>query len=539
MEDLTTRVNNLEERLDQQIATLREELTRRFEELVVLVRNNQGGVARNRRQHHAQYVEEEDDVEEHDLYAQQRGGHANGGDMYKIKAEIPTFNGNKSVSDYTEEFLRLQVRYNLSENEDQQVARYINGLNDSIQERLGIQQIWSIDQAQTLSLKAERYIKTKKSYKAASYSCLESISKSSPRQEDGKFIPSKAKSQKHMDRMLARWAAYLERFNHLIVHKSGVTNRVADALSRRASLMVFFEAELPGVDQIKELYENDENFRRIWVKQTKGVPLEENFVVQDRYLFRGSLRDKLIREMHSCNLSGHVGRDKTIANLEARYYWPQLKRDAGKLVQRCPICQTYKGQVQNTGLYMPLPIPSAPWEDLSMDFVLGLPRTRQEHDVVYVIVDKFSKMTHFIPCELKFSSTAHPQTDGQTKVVNKFFGNLIQCICGDKKGQWDLALSLAEFAYNNSRSAMTFGDNYSELFKEVQDVLEASNKKYKQLADKNRRLMSFQVGDQVMVYLRKERLPTGVHGKLWAKEIWLIHYSKEDQRQCLCSRFAK
>ncbi|PHT78482.1 hypothetical protein T459_16534 [Capsicum annuum] len=70
----------------------------------------------------------------------------------------------------------------------------------------------------------------------------------------------------------------------------------------------------------------------------------------------------------------------------------------------------------------------------------------------------------------------------------------------------------------NSRSAMTFGDNYSELFKEVEDVLEASNKKYKQLVDKNRRLMSFQVGDQVMVYLRKERLPTGVHGKLRQKK---------------------
>ncbi|KAF3646328.1 hypothetical protein FXO37_20514 [Capsicum annuum] len=369
-----------------------------------------------------------------------------------------------------------------------------------------------------------------------------------------------------MDRMLARWAAYLERFNYLIVHKFGVTNRVANGLSRRASLMVSFEAELPRVDQIKELYENDEDFGRIWVKQTKGLPLEENFVVQDGYLFngnrlfipRGSLRDKLIQEMHSCNLSNHVGRDKTIANLEAHYYWPQLKRDAGKFVQRCPVCQTYKGQVQNTELYMPLPIPSAPWEDLSMDFVLVLPRTRRGHDAVYVIVAKFSKMTHFIPChrdskflaafwltlwkqfntELKFSSTVHPQTDGQTEVVNKFLENLIQCICGDKKGQWDLALSLTEFAYNNSkhrstgcspfsivytrvprhmvdlvklptrensRSAMTFGDNYSELFKEVQDVLEASNKKYKQLADKNRRLMSFQVGDRVMVYLRKER----------------------------------
>jgi hypothetical protein len=123
--------------------------------------------------------------------------------------------------------------------------------------------------------------------------------------------------------------------------------------------------------------------------------------------------------------------------------------------------------------------------------------------------------------------------------MNKFLGNLIRCICGNKKGQWDLALSLAEFAYNNSQhrstgrspfsivytkvprhvvdllklpsrdnsiSAVSFAENYSDLFKEVHDVLKASNQKYKQLADKKRRPMSIEVGDQVMVYLRKERL---------------------------------
>jgi hypothetical protein len=111
--------------------------------------------------------------------------------------------------------------------------------------------------------------------------------------------------------------------------------------------------------------------------------------------------------------------------------------------------------------------------------------------------------------------------------VNKFLGNLIRCICGNKKGQWDLALSLVEFAYNNSQhrstgrspfsivytkvprhvvdllklpsrensgSAVSFAENYSDLFREVHDVLEASNQKYKQLADKRRKPMSFKVG---------------------------------------------
>ena len=103
--------------------------------------------------------------------------------------------GNRTVSDYTEEFLRLQVRCNLAETEDQQVARYINGLNDAIQDRLMMQQIWSIDQAQALALKAERFVRTRKASKAPypPYPHTEGSSRSHPNRVEEKTAPPKEK----------------------------------------------------------------------------------------------------------------------------------------------------------------------------------------------------------------------------------------------------------------------------------------------------------------------------------------------------------
>ena len=73
-----------------------------------------------------------------------------------------------------------------------------------------------------------------------------------------------------------------------------------------------------------------------------------------------------------------------------------MRRDVERYVQRYETCHKAKSRLNPHGMYTPLPIPTIPWEDISMDFVLGLPRTKKRRDSIYVVIDRFSKIAHFI-----------------------------------------------------------------------------------------------------------------------------------------------
>lgn len=206
-------------------------------------------------------------------------------------------------------------------------------------------------------------------------------------------------SQAKVSSMHAGWIAYLQQFTFSIKHTSGKTNRVADALSRRHSLVTTMHNSVLGFDTFTDLYATDPFFARIFTDAQ--LDRHNDFSMQDGFVFHSirlcnpecSLRLQIISELHN---EGHVGRDRTLQLVCASYFWPTLRRDVERFVTRCRICQESKGKSSNAELYLPLPIPTQPWTDVSMDFVLGLPRTQRGHDSIFVVVDIFSKMVHFI-----------------------------------------------------------------------------------------------------------------------------------------------
>ena len=99
------------------------------------------------------------------------------------------------------------------------------------------------------------------------------------------------------------------------------------------------------------------------------------------------------------------------------FYWPSLMKDVERICGRCVVFKKAKSKAKNQGLYSALSIPSHPWVDISMDFVLGFPRSKSGRDSIFVVVDRSSKMAHFIPCH---------KTDDDVQVADLFFREIVR-----------------------------------------------------------------------------------------------------------------
>jgi len=107
----------------------------------------------------------------------------------------------------------------------------------------------------------------------------------------------------------------------------------------------------------------------------------------------------LIKEHHDTQLAGHPGRSKTFDLLSRRYSWKIMRKPVDRYVRSCAECQkTRTSRHASFGVLRPLPVPKKQWEDISMDFITGLPEC-EGYDAIWVVVDRLSKMRHFVPCQ--------------------------------------------------------------------------------------------------------------------------------------------
>lgn len=113
----------------------------------------------------------------------------------------------------------------------------------------------------------------------------------------------------------------------------------------------------------------------------------------------------LLVEFHSTPLGGHMGETKTLRRLQDNFYWDNMRHDVHLHISECSVCQHIKHiNRKSVGLLQPLPIPSSLWEELSLDFVTGLPLSHG-YTAILVMVDRYSKDTHLGALPPKF--TAH------------------------------------------------------------------------------------------------------------------------------------
>jgi len=196
---------------------------------------------------------------------------------------------------------------------------------------------------------------------------------------------------------------------------------------------------------------------------------------------------------------GHEGIHRTLHRLHRDFHFPNMRRLVQDFVRACPTCQRYKLEhLHPAGLLLPLPIPTAIWADIGLDFVEALPRVNGK-SVILSVVDRFSKFCHFIPpahpytaetvaqaffadivrlhgvpqsmvsdrdpvftstfwrelmrlmgTKLHMSSAFHPQSDGQTEAANRVIIMYLRCFTGDRPRQWLRWLPWAEYIFNTA-----------------------------------------------------------------------------------------
>jgi hypothetical protein len=116
------------------------------------------------------------------------------------------------------------------------------------------------------------------------------------------------------------------------------------------------------------------------------------------------IKESILREAHDSAYSIHPGSTKMYKDLKTHYWWYGMKRDIAEDISLCDTCQWVKAEHQRPArLLQPLKIPEWKWKEIGMNFIVGLPRTQAGYDSIWVIVDRLTKVAHFIPIKMTYS----------------------------------------------------------------------------------------------------------------------------------------
>jgi hypothetical protein len=330
-------------------------------------------------------------------------------------------------------------------------------------------------------------------------------------------------SQTPLSGRKARWLELLQQHNVKFVYIKGDSNVVADALSRRpdhilaVNSMGISEVSSPGLRrELREAAGHDTAYQeliaRVQSGAVRGKQVVDGLVLsgpqqQSRVLMPGSdpLKQFIMSELHDVPTAGHLGYKKTLERVRRHFEWRGMAKDIGSYCSSCPVCMAAKAGTQKPlGLLRPLPVPTQKWESVAMDFVTGLPVTKQGYDALFIVTDRLTKMVRIIPThttatapdtarlfvdnivrlygvpkgivsdrdskftsmfwksmfsmlgtQLHMSSSYHPQTDGQSERSNQTVEQILRCYTSKFMDDWDTHLGLAEFSLNSAISAST------------------------------------------------------------------------------------
>ena len=122
------------------------------------------------------------------------------------------------------------------------------------------------------------------------------------------------------------------------------------------------------------------------------------------------LRKQILDEAHTSRLSIHPGSNKMYEDLKQRFWLTRMKREIAKYVSKCDICRRVKAShLRPAGTLQSLNIPEWKWEDISMDFIVGLPQTPNGYESIWVVVDRLTKSAHFISVNTRYSAKKYAE----------------------------------------------------------------------------------------------------------------------------------